>query len=213
MPLTDPRPKPPDDTIHLAFNGVQSSYTWACIMWLKVTASTRSGADLATLLTAVRGVWFNRLAGQMVPTCSMNEVKGVWIIPGGGEIVGSNTTAAPGSAAGPALPNLATCAVVNWRIDQYYRGGKPRTYLPGLASSFTTDFVHLTTAQLAAYQTAAGGFLQDMNALTAGAITNVKLGTVSFVQKKDWRNPPVFFPYNGSSIRSVLGTQRKRLLA
>lgn len=212
LPLTDPRPRPPDDTIHLALNGIQSGFTFAMILWLKVTASTRTGADLATLLQAIRDAYFNRVAGQTVSSCSVTEFKGVWITPGGGEIVGSNTTAAPGSIVTAALPNLATCAVVNWRIDQYYRGGKPRTYMPGLASADTTDFVHLTTAKNASLQTAWGNFRTDLNALTAGAISNVKLGTVSFQQKKQWRDTPTFFPYNGAAIRSTLGTQRRRLL-
>ena len=212
MALTDPRPKPPDDTIHLAFNGQQSSMTWAIIMWLKVTAATRTGTDLATLLTAIGSAWSGSLGQQLVATASLTELKGVWIIPGGGEIVGSDTTVRGGSHAGTQMPNLSTCAVINWRVDKYYRGGKPRTYMPGVAEAVTSDFVHLSTTEIANYQTRAATFRNSVNALTAGAITDVKLGTVSFVSKGDWRVPPEFWPFNGASVRSVIGTQRRRLL-
>lgn len=212
MPLTDPRPKPPDDVVHLAFNGQQSSMTWAIILWLKVTASSRTGADLATLLGAIGSAWSTDIAQLYVGSCSLQEIKGVWIIPGGGEIVQSDTTVRNGVATGTQIPNLATCAVINHRVDKYYRGGKPRSYLPGVPATNTTDFVHLTTTAISNYQTRFGNFMNAVNALTAGGITNVKLGTVSFVSKGDWRATPEFWQFNGNSVRSILGTQRRRLL-
>jgi len=192
--------------------GVQSSYTWAIILWLQVTASSRTGADLATLLGSFGSALSSNIMPTLVSTCSVTEIKGVWITPGGGEITGSDTTLRNGTVAPPALPNLATCAVLNWRIDQYYRGGKPRTYLPGVPEANTTDFVHLTTTALSNYQTKAAAFRTAVNAITAGAITAVKIGTISFQQHKQWRDTPVFFPYNGVSVRSVMGIQRRRLL-
>jgi hypothetical protein len=136
----------------------------------------------------------------------------VWITPGGGEIVQFNTTARVGTGAGPQLPNLATAAVMNWRVDKYYRGGKPRSYLPGVTSTNTTDYVHLTTSAINTYQSGMANFRTAVNAATSGGITAVALGTVSFISAKEWRSPPVFWPYLGVTVRSILGTQRRRLL-
>lgn len=198
--------------MHLAVNGTQSSFTWAVILWLKLVASSRSGADLSTLLGAIRSAWSTNMAPLYPSSCSVTEMKAVWIIPGGGEIVISNTSAVPGTKVGTPMSTLASCAVLNWRIDQYYRGGKPRTYMPGLVNTDTTDNVHLTTAALGTAQTQAAAFLNAVNALTAGAITSCSLGTVSFQQKKQWRDAPVFYPYKGVTCRSVMGIQRRRLL-
>lgn len=193
-------------------NGTQSGFTWAIILWLKLVASSRSGADLSTLLGAIHSAWDTNMKVLYPSSAQVTEMKAVWIIPGGGEIVISNTQAMPGTKVGVPMSTLASCAVLNWRIDQYYRGGKPRTYMPGLVNTDTTDNVHLTNGAMTTAQTQAAAFLAAVNALTAGAITSCTLGTVSFQQKKQWRDSPLFFPYKGVTCRSVMGIQRRRLL-
>lgn len=212
IPLTEPRPRPPDNTARLVFTGQQSSMNWAIILWLNITSSQPSGADLSSLLTTISNSWLSTMAPLYVATCSLTSIQAVWILPGGSEIVISNTTARVGTHAGTQLPNLATCSVANWRVDKYYRGGKPRSYLPGVPITSSTDFVHLTTAAITETQAGWAGLMGAINSATTGEISKVELGTVSFVEKKQWRDTPVFWKYNGVTIRSVLGTQRRRLL-
>lgn len=211
-PGVDPRPRPPDNSCRLVFTGVQSSFAWAMIMWLRMTASQPSGAALASALTTINSVWNTNLTALMPSTCILQQIEGVWILPNEGEIVQFNTTSRQGTNAGAQLPNISTCAVANWRIDKYYRGGKPRSYLPGVPTTSCTDGVHLTTAAITATQSAMSAFMQGINAITATGLEKVELGTVSFVKAKQWRNPPVFWPYLGVSVRSTLGVQRRRLL-
>jgi hypothetical protein len=102
--------------------------------------------------------------------------------------------------------------VINWAISAYYRGGKPRTYMPGVPQSVVTDGRTLSSAYRSALATDAASFITDVNAITHGGITAVQLGTVSFQVGKNWRTPPIFRPYVGASVRQIMGTQRRRLL-
>jgi len=210
---TDPRPPPPDNTIRLVFSGVCRSMPWANVMWLSVTANTYTAADLSSILTSIGDQWRQDFCPSQASDTTLTQIMGIWKTPGAGEIVQSYTQPQAGTAVGASLNNVATAAVINWRIDRYYRGGRPRTYIAGVPDTACTDGVHLAQSYLTTLQAGAGAFRQALDALTVGGITNVKLGTVSFVSQKAWRIPPVFFAFNGSAVRSVLGTQRKRLLA
>lgn len=186
---------------------------WANILWLQLTATTRSGTDLAAVLTSLQSAWAGRFGNHTASDTSLTQVQGIWVTPGGGEIVGFNTTAAVGAVAGASVNNVATAALVNWRIDKYYRGGKPRTYVAGVPDGYCTDGVHLTSTALTNYNADANGFITAVNSITSGGITAVKLGTVSFIDADAWRSPPEFWQYLGANVRATLGTQRRRLLA
>jgi len=207
------RPAPPDDTVRVVFLGTQSGFSFALIMWLQLTASARNATDLAAILTTINTAWGAQWKPLQPGTCVLNSIQGIWKTPGGGEIVATNGTTQTGSSGDTVVMNIATAPVVNWHIDQYYRGGKPRSYMPAPRSSHVTDAVHLTAAGLTAYGSAAAAFLTAVNAAASGSISATRLGTVSFARANAWRVPPVFYPYTSASIRSTLGIQRRRLLA
>lgn len=207
------RPAPPDDTVRLVHSGTIAGLPWAMIMWLQVTASSRVAADLSAVLTSISSSYLARFVPRVPALCVLTQLQGVWKTPGGGEIVATNNTTRAGTNVNALLNNVATAVVLDWHIDQYYRGGKPRSYFPGPPGSDCTDSVHLTGTALTNWQTAAAGYLADINALASGGISAVKLGTVSFQRGNAWRVPPVFYPYNSVGVRSVLGIQRRRLLA
>lgn len=185
---------------------------WAIVLWLQLTAASRSATDLAAILTSISSSWNTRIVPRQPSTVVMNLLSAVWKTPGGGEIVATNATTRTGSNGGGTINNISTAVVVNWHIDQYYRGGKPRSYMPGVLTTDTSDGHTLNATPVSNWQTAMDGFRTDINALTTGGISAVKLGTVSFQRALEWRDPPVFYPYNSVTIRSTFGTQRRRLL-
>jgi len=116
-----------------------------------------------------------------------------------------------GTRAGTEINTDALSAIVSWITTVYWRGGKPRTYLPPPAIADTTGSYHWSPTYLAALQTAGGNFLTAVNALTAGGITGTQLGFVSFSSGGVTRTPPVFFPFTGATTHPRMGTQRRRL--
>lgn len=209
---TGTRPAPPDDTVRLSLSGTVESMPFAMVQWLSVTAASRSAADLSAVLTTISGAYNTNIVPVVPNLVVLTQIQGVWKTPGSGEIVATNSTTRTGSLAGTMIGNVATCSVASWHIDQYYRGGKPRSYLPGVCTSQSGDGVHLTGAAITALASAWEAYRVAVNAASSGGISAVALGTVSFQRANEWRSPPVFYPFNSVSIRSTLGIQRRRLI-
>lgn len=130
---------------------------------------------------------------------------------GGGEAI-EVSTASPfvGSQTGGFLA-ANTSILINWDIIAHYRGGHPRTYLTGVPAQALDDNSFLLAAAQAALQTRVDTFLSEMNATTSGGVTEVRLGTVSFVTAGAWRTPPIMRIYDSGLVSGELATQRRRL--
>jgi hypothetical protein len=181
------------------------------VQYLQVTTDgTKTAADLKTVIDAYVAAFFLRMKASMSASVTLNDVKAVWITSVGNEIAYENSVNDV-MTGGTMVGNVSTCIVLNWAIGAYYRGGHPRTYLPGVVLASTTNNNALTSAYQASIAAAAALWLSDTNALTATHILTVKLGTVSFQTLKAWRTPPIFRAYTSASVRAIMGTQRRRL--
>ena len=124
-------------------------------------------------------------------------------------------TTAPSSAAGPKVTaiinNTAASKVISWTSNVYWKGGKPRTYLPGVFTADTTDSQHLTTAALSELLTAANSFHGQLNGTVQGAITTTVHGFVSFRGLTGDIVTGSFIPILGAATHPRMGTQRGRL--
>jgi hypothetical protein len=137
-------------------------------------------------------------------------VKASWLYASGQSLEYAASYSNIGGIAGAEATD-ATCAVINWSITDFYRGGHPRTYLAGIPQSKITNGRTLLTAYAASLATQGINFLTGINALTHGGISATALGTVRFASGNAWLSPPVFRPYQSATVRSILGTQRRRL--
>jgi hypothetical protein len=119
----------------------------------------------------------------------------------------------------------AACFMLNHKIKQRYRGGKPRTYIPGVSIDQCTDGKTLTSAAINAINT---GFTDFNNALKTGAgdmqiaglcavsyyagftvVTNQITGRAKNVPNiKDVAD---VYPIQASNCNNILGSQRRRL--
>jgi hypothetical protein len=181
------------------------------VFWLKLTTSGALQADLdsvnASVATAANSSGLIPALGtQWVMTGS----DATWIYSAGNSLE-SHYTNDFGGTGGTCIDNAATCAVVDWLIGRYYRGGHPRTYFGGIATASVTSGSVLGNPQSANIAAGAAAWLTAVNALTHGSISAVALGTVSFAQANAWRSPPVFEAYTGSKVRTHLGTQKRRI--
>lgn len=68
------------------------------------------------------------------------------------------------SAAAIAPPTLAACVMVNFRINARYRGGHPRTYLPGAPAGNTLDGDNWTASTVTAFS---NGWIAMVNAIVS----------------------------------------------
>lgn len=211
MPPSGTRPQPPAGTVRVAISGTQATQAWTNVVYLKLTDDgTETSADLKTVVDIVNAAYATRFKPFMAATLTITDVKATWILAGGGALEYENSVSIAGTAAG-ALVADNCCYVINWAINQYYRGGHPRTYLPGLVVGNATGGNQITTAAQAALATAAANWITDCNAATGVHVSATALGTVSFARGNAWRTPPVFYGYKAASVRNIIGTQRRRL--
>jgi hypothetical protein len=210
---TGTRPAPPVGTVRLTLSGTLATHKWANVLWLLLTSASPASADLNTLLTAINTAWGTRVRPLLGTDCSLTLMQGVWLHAAGSEIVGTNATVQTGGVGEASVNSAAACFIISNHISSYYRGGHPRTYLPGVRASAVTNGSAISGSVLTSLTTGWNNLRTDINALTAGGITAVQLGTVRFQSGNAWLTPPVFRAFINSTVRSTLGTQRRRILA
>jgi hypothetical protein len=181
------------------------------VVYLKLTDDgTHTSADLKSIVDACVTAFNTRFKAQISSSVVIENANAVWITGAGTalEYLGSYSLAGTGSTE---VANAATCFVVNFSINQYYRGGHPRLYLAGVPVSVVTGLNTISAAAQAALATAGNSWITDTNALTGAHVSATQLGTVSYATGNTWRVPPVFRAFQSSGARAILGTQRRRL--
>ena len=181
------------------------------VFYLRLTDDgTRTINDLNSILTAVGTNLNTDVMASLSSGCVVTLITGVWITSVGNQLTSSVSVNYPGTQS-TAVGDAAACMVVDWKISDYYRGGHPRTYFPGLVQSTITNGSTIAAATLTGLATAFGNWRNHINALTATHVSQVEMGTVRFQSAGAWLTPPVFRVFTGLSIRSLMGTQRRRL--
>lgn len=204
------RPQPPVGTARVAISGTNEAGTpWVNVFWLNLTSTTHVAADLKSIVDSMVAAYATRFVALMSSNYEQTGVKASWLYAAGNSLEYASSYANVGGIAS-AEASDAVCAVVNWSITDFYRGGHPRTYLAGLPQSKITNGRTVLVAHATTLATAAGNFITDCNALTHGGISAAALGTVRFASGNAWLSPPVFRGYGGATVRSILGTQRRR---
>lgn len=205
------RPAPPAGTARLILTGLTQTHPWAAIQWLQLTSAAPAVADLQSIVDSISAAWNTNIVPNVPAAVSLSEVEAVWTPTVGTEIIAQNSTVRTGSLSGTIIADAGCSYVLNWHLNAYYRGGHPRTFLPGVITAAVTNGSDLVSGYQSAIQAAALAYLNAVNALTHGAISATLLGTVSFQVGNAWRTPPIFRPFTGVSVGGKIGTQRRRI--
>lgn len=212
LPLTDPRPAPPNRSVRVAFEGHFGGAAWANVMWLYLTGSgTITSSDLLILADKCNGAYASFLQ-WMSNQAELQRVQ-VILYENGENREGVSGTVRPGLATGGTLLPANVAACVTWNIAPVYRGGHPRTYIAGALSSYQAAVNTWTTAAQTQLKNRADDFhtaLEQMGPI-GGGIATVEHGIISFQRAKQWRTPPVFYRINGASVDVRIDSQRRRL--
>jgi hypothetical protein len=212
------RPAPPTDVIRVAMSGTIFNHVWNNIFWVRVTTDgTRTVNDLAALLDAMITSYTTNFLNHMSSSVNGLTAEGVWTTSPTTALSTVRTATHTGPA-GATVADAGASVVVSWKIGARYRGGKPRSYIPGPLASDVSNGSDVSSSLRTALAAGAVAFQAAVNAFTGTHITSAELGTVSFftaggseTTPPTYRTPPVFEPYIGSGIRARLGSQRRRI--
>jgi hypothetical protein len=202
----------PDNTVRFSIQGTLNAVNWANVFWANLTLSgTPSQADLDTWLTAAAAAYKTRWAPNMGSTALYTQAQASLFLPANG-LLPSIVAMTGGGTGTPGTGQPQSAAmVISWQTGVYWRGGKPRSYIPCPPEAAISNNKNIQTASLATLATVGNNFRTDINALTSGAITGTQLGFVSFRHGNADRVPPLFFAFTGVKVHPRLGTQRRRL--
>jgi hypothetical protein len=191
--------------------------------FIQYAATAPSSADLNTFCTAVGTAWNTRFAALASSNVTLQPVAAIDLSSATGAIgIGTGTHA---GANGHGLPTSGTAAVSQLHIARHYRGGKPKIFWPVGTLFEMTDPDTWTGAFLSSMQTAVINFFADVTALTLGTsgalhhvsvsyyngftvVTNPVTGRARNVPTL--RSTPLVDPVLSYSVRSQIGTQRRR---
>lgn len=202
----------PDNSVRVSISGTMNGVNWANVFHAQLTTSgTITQADLDSWLNTFQTNYKTRFGPTMHASVSFVLAKAVLYTPGGGELISQVSMTGSGSSGGTAIADNSVSKVVSWLTTVYWRGGKPRTYIPGVSTAEVTANNALTAAQITTLTTAGTNFRTDTNAQTVGTITGTSLGFVSFRSGNAERGTPIFFSVTGAKVHPRLGTQRRRL--
>lgn len=210
VPITsEPSPnRAPAGTARVRISGHYDETHWAVGYWLLVTGVPLP-ADLFDLANDVHGAWITRLLGLLSSACVTERVD-VEYFTDTGSVAAASVVSNSGSGGGDPAGAQVSC-VVSWGLETSYRGGKPRTYLPGIPGDAVFSPRIFTDGFVADVSSGAIGFLDDVNGITTDNISSVSLGVVHFFSAGVALAPPTFEPFLYAIAQKRLCTQRRRL--
>jgi hypothetical protein len=109
----------------------------------------------------------------------------------------------------PLAPQSAVCW--SWSIAASYRGGKPRTYLPGIPQSALSDpnGAAITPTYATALEGYGVAFKSAVNSITVSP-SGIELGSPSYFLHNAVRPTPIFFPFLACTVHERVDSQRRR---
>lgn len=213
MPYPQDRPNPPAHVLRVAAEGSVDGVNWANVFWIRNGGGqTPQLGNLTALLDDIGDLYENQFLNVLASTVSLSKIVGLYYGPTGGDIGSEVEHAATGGDSTQALPNNCSMCI-SWHVIPRYKGGHPRTYLPPSTVARTASPRLWQTAEVTGMAQRANNFLASINGATHGELSDLHLGTVSFVLRGDWRSPPVFrdFSPNGATVDARIDSMRRRL--
>lgn len=202
----------PDNSVRVAITGQFSGVNNVNVFWAQLnTSSSIAQADLNTWTTSFQAAYKTRFAPYITNNYVFTQAQATAFTPGNSVLQATIAMSGNGTNGTSPVLDLSATKVVSWLTTVYWRGGKPRTYIPTCQTTDVADGKTLLTATRTAMATAAGNFRTDINALTSGTITGTTLGFVSFFTGNTLRPSPLFFAFTGAAVHTRLGSQRRRL--
>lgn len=208
---TGPRPPIPPDICKVSLQGTTLGHKWVQVFYLQFTHGVVTVTDLQSISDEIATLWNTNVAGHTTTTTILTSVTLVFIPSVGNEVVYEGVYSHAGTNASAQVADASACAVVQWKISAYYRGGHPRTYFPGLGAAQVTNGSDIDPAFVTALVTGWNAFRNALNAFTTTNVSAIVMGTLSFQTANAWRTTPVFRPFTSVAVNNKLGSQRRRI--
>lgn len=213
-------PPPPVSVVRVEILGDNYGQSWANIFHvLTEPTGTVSSSDVSELANAFFSAYTDNFLGLMSAGCGALSCMASYSLGDGTFVDGVFASPSGGTDTGPTL--TADVSILgSWQVSSQWRGGHPRTYIPGAVQDRLLDSHTYSTATISEAQTDFEDFLSAVNLLTPTGFSSVTLGCLrrfadggSVATPKVYLDPPEFVAYSGVLVRKTPGIQRRRLIS
>lgn len=199
---------PVPNAVQVAVTGTLTGLPFANIFHLAHSPGAVSSGVLDTIASGVGNTYSTHFLQLMSTVAQVEQVKAIDLSSRTGP-VGLDPTHRPGVAVGTSYAANSVAFCVSWSIVDRYRGGHPRTYIPGmLTTNIVSNHLWLDTYRLGMLG-AANGFRLDCNALTAGGLT-WSLVCVRYFQNHALLPDPAVRTITAAVCRTRIDSMRRR---
>jgi hypothetical protein len=211
MPV-GPKPPPDTDCFRFAHAGTLGPATWVVVHWAKaLVGGPVTAGDLDTLNDDVQGHFNARFTPNLSSDLHYTTLSTHLYLSDGSIYRRVTIVDAIGGVAQESEP-AQVAFLIDWDTADARRGGKPRSYIPGVPEGSMGDSANVTPAARVAMSDAANGYRNDLNATVAGVLSIVEFVDMSFVLAKAWRAPKALgIPIFAGHCSNVVATQRRRV--
>lgn len=190
--------------------GTYQAAKWVNVGHIQFASGTPNSTDLNTIAGSLAGIWNTRIAPQIRTDVALTLTDVVDLTTNIGNYGSSNVGHNGTFAGGTALPANVAVAL-SWKTPLHYRGGHPRTYLPGVPSTQTTNNQFILGTYQSALQAAGTGIINDINGLTSASTGALTFVMVSYHSHKTMRAQGTPFPITACVVHPRLDSMRRRL--
>lgn len=200
---------PVQSVARFAVNGTWQGQKFINVFHGQYSNVPGDAATMGQICLAVQTAYHNSFGALQGSDCITTTVQGIDLASRQG-VISTGGNSLPGGSSFTSVNSVQIALCVSWTISDRYRGGHPRTYLPGLTSDALSSGHLITTQAQTLWQNAAAGFLTNFNAITAGA-SSWKLVCVRYFSGHQLLPNPFVRPISGSAVHRRLDSQRRRL--
>ena len=199
---------PPADVSRIDVNYTYELAQCTNVFHLYTPGGSTDPVDLLALLGAfvsdgVLDIITNMSTALQVTTARLAYSDGaaVTIVEGGFSSIHGNHSA-------DVLP-ASDCCIISWLGAWAYRGGKPRTYVPGLTTDRLASTQSLDLSFCASQAAQAIGMISDVSAIP-GTHPAYPVVTLGALLGNTTISAGTFAPFTGAVVRPQIGEQRRR---
>lgn len=193
-------------------------------IYFSYTGGTPSGGDMGTLASSIESNWATHVQGDMPTDLTLVEVTATDLSSSSGS-VGTWTGSDPGGTSGTIISSGA-CFCINHVINRRYRGGKPKTFVPGVLPVDLNGTNQISSGRQASLIGSWGDFVSGVLGTSGMSITMQNIVNVSFYEGfttvlnpvtgryrnvPKLRDVPLVDVIHSSAVAQKLGSQRRRL--
>src|SRR5215468_2817675 len=130
----------PDGSVRVAISGVFNQETWANVFWANLGGGNTAGqAGLDAWTTSFYNAYVSNLAPLLGNAVTITSASSVLFQNVNQALHSVHSGTGTGTGGATSIGDNAACKVLSWNSQVYWRGGKPRTYVPSVQTGESTD--------------------------------------------------------------------------